>query len=84
MKKVLCGLVIALMMIGNVDAEKFSNGTGNLRILEERFSARGSFLQLETYCIHGTIFVTFYDFDSNLSSNQIFINQNGKSLPKEC
>jgi len=84
MKKVLCGLVIALMMTGSVDAKKFSDGTGNIRILEMRSEKDTDYMKVRTYCIHGNMFVSFSRIKERFSSNQVFTNQDGKSLPKEC
>ena len=79
MKKVLCGLVIALMMTGSGYA-KISNGEGNIKVLENRNKPDTDWKRIRTYCIHGYMFVSIEGY----SSNQIFTNQDGKSLPKKC
>tara|TARA_R110002012_G_scaffold321871_2_gene552011 strand:- start:6908 stop:7162 length:255 start_codon:yes stop_codon:yes gene_type:complete len=84
MKKVLCGLVIALMMTGSGYAKKFSDGTGNIILLELRVEKDTDYMKVRTYCIHGNMFVSFLSGNDGFSSNQVFTNQDGKSLPKEC
>ena len=76
MNKILIALVLAVVMSGNVFAE-------DIKLLQKKSLGSRINPSAETYCVEGYMFVVFRK-RNGIASSQIFTNQDGKSLPKEC
>ena len=81
MKKVICGLLIALVTTGGGYAEKVSD---NIQLLESiRIKGKpGAFIK--TYCIYDYLFIGFATVEPYQAHSQHFSIQGGKSMPTKC
>ena len=95
MKKILCGLVIALMMTGNGYAELRTMGPNADKRHNGNYMKGGYYLNF--VCVDGYKFVvgksyphtldtrsTLTDSPQTLSVTQVFEKLDGHSVPKEC
>ena len=84
MKKVLCGLVIAIMMTGSGYAETVGDNIKSLESikLKGKKGKPGAFIK--TYCVYDYLFIGFANFEHIQTHSQHFSIQDGKSMPTKC